>query len=115
MTDFATQGTYLMALIHVGRVNRRKRHGTYDVPSHSHRQATIHYTVPDGTGDVMEVCSKNFRVTRKILFTIINKKKKGDTTFTEKRTCTCPSNFTDNDILSIRKHVNSIPRDETLF
>lgn len=107
-----------MGLIHVGKVNRR-RHGTYDDPGHSHRQATIHYTVPDGTGNVIEVCKKNFMnifaVTRKRLYTIINKKKKGDTTFTDKRTRTCPSKFTDNDILNIRKHVNSIPRDESHY
>lgn len=80
--DVATQGTYLMGLIHVGRVNRRKQ-GTYDDPSHSHRQATIHYTVPVGTGIlIIRFCKNNFvnifTVTRKRLFIIILLIKEGE-------------------------------------
>lgn len=103
-----------MGLIHIGKVNRR-RHGSYDDPVDSHRQSTIHYTIPDGTGDVIKVCRNTFLnvfgVTRKKVCTIIKKKKMGESTFVDKRRRTCPGKYTLDDILSVREHINSIPRD----
>ncbi|KAJ4435570.1 hypothetical protein ANN_18186 [Periplaneta americana] len=47
LEDIEKRGSYLMGLMQVSHVKRR-RHGTYDDPSQSRRQATVHYTVPDG-------------------------------------------------------------------
>lgn len=103
-----------MNLIHIGKVNRR-RHGTYNDPSESHRQATIHYTVPDGTGNVVAVCKATFMntfgISRRYLTTLITKKKNGETTFYDKRRRTAPGRFSDNDRKVVCEHINSFPRE----
>lgn len=103
-----------MNLIHIGRVKRR-RHGNYDDPTDSRRQATIYYTLPNGTGDVVQVCRatfmETFGVTRRYVSTLSNKKKLGQTTFKEMRRRTAPSKFTPDDRRLVHAHINSIPRD----
>lgn len=103
-----------MGLIHIGRIHRR-RHGQYDDPVDSRRQATISYTVPDGNGDVIPVCRNTFLnifgVTRKRISTIIKKKKQGETTFVDKRKRNYSSKFTQEDRLRVKGHIMSIPRD----
>lgn len=59
LEDIERRGSYLMGLMQVSHVKRR-RHGTYDDSSQSRRQTTIHYTVPDGQGDLMQVCRGTF-------------------------------------------------------
>ncbi|KAJ8928292.1 hypothetical protein NQ314_019158 [Rhamnusium bicolor] len=48
-TDEATQGTFLMGILQVGNI-RRRRHGSYDHPENSKRQVSVYYTVPNGSG-----------------------------------------------------------------
>ncbi|KAJ4443280.1 hypothetical protein ANN_04948 [Periplaneta americana] len=52
------QGTFLMGLIHVIPVNRR-RNGKN--PEESRRQSTLIYNVPDGEGNHKRVCKRNTR------------------------------------------------------
>nr|CAH7751800.1 unnamed protein product [Callosobruchus chinensis] len=52
-----------------------------------------------------------FDVTQKRLVGLIQKKKMGDTTFTDKRSNNKPSKFTNEDRQLIHQHINSIPRD----
>lgn len=113
-TDQTTQGTYLMNLIHIGKIKRR-RHGTYVDPTESRRQATIYYTLPNGTGDVVNVCRSTFMntfgITKRHVSTLSKKKKSGETTFIEKRRRTAGGKFTSEDRRMVRDHINSIPRD----
>nr|CAI5860647.1 unnamed protein product [Callosobruchus analis] len=62
------QGSYLMNLIHLVPI-RRRRHGSYENPEESKRQTTVNYTIPAASGDFVQVCKKTvmdtFAVTRK--------------------------------------------------
>lgn len=112
------QGTYLMNLISVLPV-RRRRHGTYNDPAESHRQGTMAYTVPDGTGRMVRVCKTTFMdifaVSKMKLQTIIRKKKSGETSFTDKRTCHKLKKFTTEDKNMVKQHILSIPRQESHY
>lgn len=57
--DYVKQNSYLMGLVTICEVKRR-RHGQYDTPEDSRRQATICFMLPDGNGNVMQVCKKTF-------------------------------------------------------
>nr|CAI5841801.1 unnamed protein product [Callosobruchus analis] len=85
------QGSYLMNLIHLVLI-RRRRHGSYENPEESKRQTTVNYTIPGESGDFVQVCKK----------TVMD---------TDKRTCHKTSKFSENDRNAIRDHVNSLPRD----
>ncbi|KAG5891648.1 hypothetical protein JTB14_001818 [Gonioctena quinquepunctata] len=108
------QGTYLMNLIHLGHIKRR-RHGTYEDPVNSKRQVTIGYTIPTESGNFVAVCKSTFRntfaVTRKKVDVLVAKKKAGETFYSDKRTCHKKSKFSENDREAIRTHINLIPRD----
>lgn len=88
MGDNEKQSTYLMSLIHIGGIKRR-RHGTYDDSADSRRTSTVFYTVPNGVGDVVQVCRKTFEdifgVTHRKVQTLTEKKKGGDLVYVEKR------------------------------
>lgn len=103
-----------MGLINLVKIKRR-RHGKYETALDSKRQTTISYTVPDQDGNFVQICRKTFMdifdVTQKRLVGLINKKKMGDTTFTDRRSNNKPSKFTDNDRQLIHQHINSFPRD----
>ncbi|KAJ8970306.1 hypothetical protein NQ314_001299 [Rhamnusium bicolor] len=97
--DFNTQGTYLMGLLHLGNIKRR-RHGAYDNPECSRRQSTISYSIPlDG-----EFIQKRLEV-------IIRKRKMGDTFYKDRRTNNKKSKFSEVDREQIRQHILSIPRE----
>jgi hypothetical protein len=68
--DYPTQGIFLLGL-HIGRANCR-RHGTSEERSSSHRQATICYSVPNGTSDVDPVCKSTFMA----IFSVGKKRRK---------------------------------------
>ncbi|KAG5893077.1 hypothetical protein JTB14_021578 [Gonioctena quinquepunctata] len=108
------QGTYLMNLIHLGHIKRR-RHGTYEDPVNSKLQVTIGYTIPTESGNVVAVCKSTFintfAVTRKKVDVLVAKKKAGETFYSDKRTCHKKSKFSENDREAIRTHINLIPRD----
>ncbi|KAJ4441217.1 hypothetical protein ANN_11068 [Periplaneta americana] len=59
LEDIEKRESYLMGLMQVSHVKRR-RHGTYDDPSQSRRQTTIHYTVLDGQRDLVQVSRGTF-------------------------------------------------------
>ncbi|XP_041976930.1 uncharacterized protein LOC121731529 [Aricia agestis] len=113
-----TQRTYLMGLLHLHNIKRR-RHGNYDVPSESRRQATIFYFIPKGDGTLVPVCKKTFMdvfaISKKEIETMIRKKKHGDTSFTDKRTSHQTSKYTELDVLRIKDHINMFPRDESHY
>lgn len=48
-----------MGLIQVTGIHRR-RHGSYEHARDSHRQTTVHYTIPDGEGNIVPVCKSTF-------------------------------------------------------
>nr|CAI5834258.1 unnamed protein product [Callosobruchus analis] len=68
------QGSYLMNLIHLVPI-RRRRHGSYENPEESKRQTTVNYTIPGESGDFVQVCKKTvmdtFAVTRKKIDSLV--------------------------------------------
>lgn len=117
------QGTYLlnhMQLVPVGR----RRHGNYDDPVESRRSFGFTYSVPDGSGKNVQVCSKTFRqifgVTPRKLQTLQSKKKQGCLVYTDTRGHNPHSHkhkikFTENDRNLVRHHINSFPRYESHY
>lgn len=116
--DLKTQRTYLMGLLQLHNIKRR-RHGNYTVPSDSRRQTTITYVVPKGDGTLIPVCKKTFSdifaITKKEIETLINKKKHGDTSFRDNRTSHKSLKYTEEDVLRVREHINMFPRDESHY
>ncbi|KAJ8930507.1 hypothetical protein NQ314_016691 [Rhamnusium bicolor] len=108
------QGSYLMNLIHLGHIKRR-RHGTYENPVNSKGQVTIGYTIPTESGNFVSVCKatfiNTFAVTKKKLDVLVAKKKLGETFYSDKRTCHKKSKFSENNREAIRAYINLIPRD----
>lgn len=74
------QGTYILGLIQITEIKRR-RHGQYSDISHSHKQCTIKYTIPNDEGGVSQVCKTTFQnilgVKHRFLQTLQSKKKQG--------------------------------------
>ena len=118
------QSTYLMGCIQVTPVARR-RHGTnYDQPCDSRRQASMHYTVPNGSGGRWQVCSKTFTdifgLSSRRLQTLQEKLKKGETTYKDGRGHTEGSHahktkFNDEDLNLTKAHIDSFPREESHY
>ncbi|KAJ4433555.1 hypothetical protein ANN_15864 [Periplaneta americana] len=97
---------------------KRRHHGTYDDPSQSRRQATVHYTVPNGQGDLVQVCrgtfSEIFSLTqKKIQLLTEKKKKKGLTTFKETRgNKTQHRKFSEEVENQVVQHIQTFPREQ---
>ncbi|XP_022906542.2 uncharacterized protein [Onthophagus taurus] len=112
------QGTYLMTLIHLAPVSRR-RNGLYEDSSDSRRQHTVHYTVSNAKGEMIRICKTTFMnifsVTKKRLECLIKKKKLGHTTYTDKRTSNKPKKFNEQDTEMIKTHIRSVPRQESHY
>lgn len=101
LKDNCKQNSYLMGLMIITPVKRR-RHGKYDDPKDSRRQVTVCFSMPDGTGNIIQVCKKLFMevigITKRRVETLVLKKKKGETVYTETRGNTQNrSKFTDAD------------------
>ncbi|KAK5648470.1 hypothetical protein RI129_003362 [Pyrocoelia pectoralis] len=109
-----TQSTFLMGLISICDVQRR-RHGSYEDEQNSRRQATICYSLPDGQGKCVRVCKKTFQntfdVNDKKVRVLIEKKKMGETCYNDKRTRHAASKFSEADRRLVKDHINMIPRE----
>jgi len=108
-----------MGLIVITPVKRR-RNGQYDDVNESRRQNTIWFSLPDGNGDVVQVCKNTFMqvfaITKRRIETLVSAKKKGEVVFTEKRGNKAQrSKFTAADVDLVTEHVNSFPRDESHY
>ncbi|KAE9536991.1 hypothetical protein AGLY_006798 [Aphis glycines] len=57
LKDNCKQNSYLMGLMIITPVKRR-RHGKYDDPMDSRRQVTVCFSMPDGTGNIIQNRSK---------------------------------------------------------
>lgn len=118
-SDYERQGTFLLGLIQVGKVNRR-RHGTYERPETSRRQSTVYYTIPDGNGQHAQVCRKTFStifaITHRKVQELVERKKRGDSSFIDQRGKNSKrSKFTLNLKQQIRKHITAFPREENHY
>lgn len=99
---------------------KRIRHGKYDDSENSRRQVTVVFSLPDGTGNIIQVCKNLFMevfgVSRRRIETLVVRKKKGDIVYTETRgNKKKRSKFTVTDKDLIIEHVNSYPRDESHY
>lgn len=115
MGDNEKQSTYLMSLMHIGKIKRR-RHGNYDDPANSRRTNTVFYTVPKGAGEIVQVCRKTFEeifdVTHRKIQTLSEKKKAGQLVYEEKRgNKKMHRKYTEEDESKIVDHINMFPRD----
>ena len=112
------QGSYLMGLLQVLPVQRR-RHGSYDDSAESRRQCTVAFAVPDGQGNVKRVCKKTFleifAISPQKITTLIRRKKEGHTTFKDKRGGVKKFKYTLHDRQIVKDHINSFPRDESHY
>jgi hypothetical protein len=105
--------------MHLTEVKRR-RHGNYVTPAESRRQCSVYYTVPDGKGDILNVCRATFAdifsVSQKKVYTLTLKKKNGQTTCEEKRGNKKKNRkYTIDDEIKIKAHVNSFPKEESHY
>lgn len=117
--DKSKQGTFLQANIQIGRINRR-RHGSYDDISKSRRQCTIFYTVPNEDGEHIRVCrnvfANIFASNHKEIQIIVEKKKKGETVYVDRRNKhSKPRKFTEEHKNQVRQHINSLPVEENHY
>lgn len=106
----------LMVIIPV----KRRRHGQYDDANESRRQATVCFSLPDGNGDVVQVCRNTFMhvfgISKRRIETLVKAKKNGEVVFKEKRGNKAQnSKFSAADVDLIIEHVNSFPRNESHY
>lgn len=117
--NFDKQGTFLLGLIQAINVGRR-RHGTYNMPEQSRRQSTITYTVPNGSGQHVQVCRKTFSnifaLSHKRVQVLVEKKKMGHTTYTDQRgKGTKIRKYLPEFRQHVRDHIQSFPREENHY
>lgn len=113
--DHQKQQNYLLGLINVKPVARR-RHGNYDNPTQSRRQATAIYTVPNGEGELIQVCKGTFRkifsLSEKRVQGLVTLKQTGNPMYTENRGNKIKHRkFSESDKQTVCEHINSIPRE----
>ena len=99
---------------------KRRRHGTYTDASESRRQATVYYTIPDGQGDLVQVCrgtfSEIFSLTQKKIQILTEKKKKGLTTYKETRgNKTKHRKYSEEIEKHVIEHMNLFPREQSHY
>lgn len=117
--NYDKQSTFLLGLIQVIPVSRR-RHGTYDTPEQSRRQSTNTYTVPNGSGEHVQVCRKTFSnifaLSHKRVQVLVEKKKRGQTTYTDQRgKRTKIKKYLPELRQQVRDHIQSFPREENHY
>lgn len=117
--DKSTQGTYLMGLIQIGGISRR-RHGQYDQPESSRRQATMFYTVPNEDGEHLRICrqtfSQIFALSHKQVQVLVEKKKGGSINYNDKRgKHTKERKYNEQMRNQIRAHIKSFPVEENHY
>lgn len=97
----------------------RRRHGSYDNPTGSRRQATISYNVPDNSGNMKKVCKKTFLsifgISPQKITLLVKLKKEGKVVYKEKRGGPKHIKYKMNDRVLIREHINSFPREESHY
>lgn len=109
----------MLALIQIGKVSRR-RHGTYERPEESRRQATAYYTVPDGQGQHIQVCRKTFSeifaLTHSRVQVLGEKKKIGRNTVSDQRGKSTKKRKYFPEIRDhIKQHIDSFPVEENHY
>lgn len=119
MGDSVKQNSYLMGLLNISVIKRR-RHGSYTDPEASRRQATIYFTIPDGTGVHKQVCKKTFLevhgITKRRVETLVKAKKRGDVTYIERRgNKSRERKYTAEDVKRIIEHIESFPKEESHY
>lgn len=119
MGDNSKQYSYLMGLMNVTNVNRR-RHGTYEEAESSRHQATVFFTLPNGKGEVVQVCKKTFldvhRITKRTVETLVKAKKKRDFVYVEKRGNKKKNRkYSPDDEKAIVDHVNSFQKQKSHY
>lgn len=119
VNDVAKQNTYLLGLIQVVAVNRR-RHGTYDEPGQSRRQASVCYTVPNGQGEHIQVCRKVFSDIFALghckVQGLVKKKKAGHVIYKDARgQANRATKFTPREYQVVVDHINSFPKEENHY
>lgn len=117
--DQVKQYTYLMGLINVTGVSRR-RHGNYDEPESSRRQATLYFTLPNGKGEILQVCRATFMdvhgILKSTVATVVKAKKRGDVVYREKRGNKKKNRkYTPEDEQAVIDHVNSLPKQKSHY
>ncbi|CAH2207420.1 jg21599, partial [Pararge aegeria aegeria] len=113
------QGSYLMGLINILPIKRR-RNGKYLDPKDSKRQCTVSYTLPDGKGNIIQVCRKTFSsvfgLKQKKIHVLVNRIKNGELTYEEKRGNKIKHRKYSEDIVKlIKEHVATFPREESHY
>ena len=119
IADHAKQKTYLMGLIQICKVDRR-RHGKYENAEESRRQSTVCYTVPNGKGEHIQVCrqtfSNIFALSHKAVQVLSEKKKMGEMVYTDKRgKSNKPRKYGPLIREQIKEHIKSFPYEENHY
>lgn len=99
---------------------KRRRHGTYEVSTESRRQATVCFTLPNGSGDVVQVCKKtflhSFGISKRRVETLVKLKKQGEFTYVERRgNKTKYRKFSPADEDLVIQHISSFPREQSHY
>lgn len=110
------KGTYIMSLIKIVPVQRR-RHGKYHDPAESRRQTSVHYFIPVDGQQHVRVCKNTlidiYKVTRKQMSGYVERKKLDEEKFSDGRGKTKEkTKFTCVDRELIQEHMNAITREE---
>ncbi|GBL78979.1 hypothetical protein AVEN_48941-1 [Araneus ventricosus] len=86
--SYKDQGTYLLNRMQVAEISR-PRHGKYADLSESRRKITVYYTVPNGRGQHVQVCSNTFKnifgLSARCLQTLQHLKKQGKLVYEDRR------------------------------
>ncbi|GBN49994.1 hypothetical protein AVEN_136312-1 [Araneus ventricosus] len=118
--SYKDQGTYLLNRMQVAEISR-PRHGKYADPSESTRKITVYYTVPNGRGQHVQVCSNTFKnifgLSARRLQTLQHLKKQGKLVYEDRRGKVPGCNahkkkHSDCDRNLVRCHILSFPREE---
>uniref|UniRef100_A0A1B6KHW1 DUF7869 domain-containing protein n=1 Tax=Graphocephala atropunctata TaxID=36148 RepID=A0A1B6KHW1_9HEMI len=113
--EHSKQQNYLLGLMQVKHVARR-RHGHYEDAAQSRRQTTVLYTVPNGEGDIVQVCKNTFcnifAVSGKRCQLLVKHKQNANPVYTEKRgNKQVDRKFSNDDRALVFNHIQSFPRD----